>query len=105
MKYYKVIILGALLAIPIAVGCGNSKLKPTADGGGGSGGRVGSGSGGAGGGAAGSDGGAPEGPLEFTDFVNDLIKTKTAENNRPETIDDKTFKDSMNPAAFDPLFQ
>lgn len=58
------------------------------------------------GGAMGTDGGdgPAQGPLEFTDFVNDLIKNKTAANNRPETIDDKMFKDSMNRAAFDSLF-
>ena len=51
-------------------------------------------------GGAGGDGG----PIEFTDFVNDLIKNKTASNTSPETVSDKTFKDSMNPAAFSSLF-
>lgn len=58
------------------------------------------------GGAAGAAGGAGGqiGPGEFTDFVKGLIQNKTTANGLPETIDDKTFKDSMNPAAFDSLF-
>jgi len=63
------------------------------------------GSTGAGGGMTGTAGaGGSAGPIEFTDFVNDLIKNKTAPNTTPESLNEKTFKDSMNPAAFSTLF-
>jgi len=93
----------------------------TAAGGGGAAGGVvgtagagGQGTGGAGGGVGGSGAmagatgtagaGGNAGPLEFTDFVNDLIKNKTASNTSPETLNDKRFTDSMDPAAFMSLF-
>jgi acetyl-CoA carboxylase alpha subunit len=59
----------------------------------------------AGAGVAGAGGLGGAAAIEFTDFVNDLIMNKTSSTTRPETIDDKTFKDSMSPTAFDPLFQ
>ena len=130
---WKSLALGSLLAIPLAmaVGCGSSNSSPDAGGGGGKAGNSGAGGGvgggtalgGAGGGTPGTGGvgggtpglggaggggtagaGGNAGPIEFTDFVNDLIKNKTSSTTTPETINDKTFKDSMNPAAFNSLF-
>ena len=102
MKFIKVCGIGALLLMPLGMGCGNSKpANPTGTGGSGFGGNVGTG--GAGGaGAMGGAGGA--GPIEFTGFVKDIIQNKTASNTQPETLDDKTFKDSADPAAFNSLF-
>lgn len=68
---------------------------------GGAGGSAG-GIGGAAGGAGGMAGGTAA-ALEFTDFVNDLIVNHSTDP-LPTTINDKTFKDSMNPAAFSALF-
>jgi len=70
---------------------------------GGAAGMAGAGVAGAGVGGGGGLGGAAA--IEFTDFVNDLILNKTSSITQPETINDKTFKDSMSPTAFDPLFQ
>jgi hypothetical protein len=98
MKLFNVIALGALLlTVPFGAGCGVSKVCVT------DGGMAGAGGGGAGVGGGGGLGGAAA--IEFTDFVNDLILNKTSSITQPETINDKTFKDSMSPTAFDPLFQ
>src|SRR3569832_1967297 len=85
-----------------------------AGGGGGTAGAGGQGTGGAAGGGGGSGAmagatgtagaGGNAGPLEFTDFVNDLIKNKTASNTSPETLNDKRFTASLDPAAFMSLF-
>jgi len=115
--------LGVLLALPFGWGCGSSSNGSKADGGAGHGGTGGT-AGMDGGGAAGTDaadgrsdgamestgdvasdgGDGPAEAVEFTDFVKDLILNKTSSTTLPETLDDKTFKDSMNPAAFDGFF-
>src|SRR3569623_1472908 len=110
------LLLAGLLAA--AVGCDSSPSSSpdagvgghAAGGGGGTAGAGGLGTGGAAGGVGGSGAmagatgtagaGGNAGPLEFTDVVNDLIKNKTASNTSPETLNDKTFTDSMDPAAF-----
>jgi hypothetical protein len=72
--------------------------------GGGTGGTVGGGGTG-GGGMTGGMGGAGGGTtLEFTDYVKDLIVNKTSSTTLPDDFTTKTFKDSMNPAAFTSLF-
>ncbi|MEO5766888.1 MAG: hypothetical protein ABIS92_00930 [Polyangia bacterium] len=118
MKAINAFRVGALLLMSGTMGCGDSKPANSNGGGvghvgtGGQGGRPVGGRGGSGGGTAGTGGaagaaggaGGQMGPGEFTDFVKGLIQNKTTPNGLPETIDDKTFKDSMNPAAFDSLF-
>ncbi|MGQ0503944.1 MAG: hypothetical protein ACT4TC_01340 [Myxococcaceae bacterium] len=48
------------------------------------------------------DGGMSE--LEITDFAKDLILNHTADNNLPETTEDKTFKDSESSSGFPSSF-
>ncbi|MBK6696791.1 MAG: hypothetical protein IPG50_32060 [Myxococcales bacterium] len=50
----------------------------------------------------GGDGGT--GPIEFTDYVKDLILNKTADNSTPDDPETKTFKDSEDPNAFPGTF-
>jgi hypothetical protein len=114
MRIIKVVSLGALLAVPFGWGCGSSSNGNNIDGSvghGGAGGAAGmdaaagGSDGGTDSGEVGSDGGdGPAEAVEFTDFVKDLILNKTSPTTLPETLDDKTFKDSMSPAAFDGFF-
>jgi hypothetical protein len=54
------------------------------------------------------DGGGvtPDGGTTQTlvEFVTDIVKNKTNETALPESIDDKTLTDTMDPAAFNALF-
>jgi hypothetical protein len=108
MKTLEYLLLAAALAV---AGCGSdaSTPKPDAavspDGGGNTP---------DGGGMTNPDGGmtAPDGGMTpdggtaktLAEFVIDLVKNKTSNTGTPETIDDKTLTDTMDPAAFDGLF-
>ena len=54
--------------------------------------------------ADGGDGGGT--CLELSDFVLDIVRNKTADNNKPETIDDKVFctPDKEDPKLYNALF-
>jgi len=87
MKLRLALMAGCLLATcALSIGCGgdDSSATPTD----------------AGPNPDGGDGGS----AEFTAFVKTLIETETKENNRPTTTEDKSFVDSMDPAAFPPSF-
>ena len=104
MKRFMSLVLAASLAV--ALGCGQSKPKATADGGPGPGGTGGAGgqagTGGAGGqpGDAGADAG-----LTLVNWVDDLTKNHNNEIDLPDSVEDKagTIIDTDDPAAFDSL--
>ena len=111
MKRFKYVLLAAALT---AVGCSDESTgKP--DGGalvtpdGGSTNPDGGGSTGPDAGATNPDGGGitPDSGTTATtlvEFVTDIVKNKSNETAIPESIDDKTLTDTMDPAAFNALF-
>jgi hypothetical protein len=110
MKCLKYLLLAAALTVAGCSDGGTSKPLVSPDGG-----TVDSGAAPDGGGttpdgsATTPDGGGvtPDGGTTaktLVEFVTDLIKNKTNETALPETIDDKTLTDTMDPAAFNALF-
>ena len=111
MKNFSTLALAAALAL---AGCGSDDSTPKPDGavtnpdGGGTTTPDGGGTMTPDAGSTTPDGGGmtPDGGTAKTlvEFVTDLVKNKTSDKGTPETIDDKTLTDTMDPKAFDNLF-
>src|SRR5687768_3787731 len=107
MKTLKHLVLAA--ALLVAAGCDDEKpatadaAVSNPDGGGAPGGDGGTTLPSDGG--AGPDGGGDAGPVTLTlvGWVSDLVEHFTTPAAAPDTVDDKTVTDTMDPAAFDLL--